>query len=133
MTPNWEHDFFVWTPPSGRYAILDNNNSRLSVCQEWWQDDRISILSEIEKWYNRGWEPIGTVGPECYQVREYSKVVFERMLSNPTDSSSILGCLVTILATIGTFGLFLLYLFLSKDTYIEATSFTVQMHRQMNI
>ncbi len=120
-TSDWEYQEFVWTPSSQRWVLVGPYN-QLSASQMWWQEDRNAILSQLQTWLEQGWEPIGNIGPECYQLREYTKPKISNV--------SAAGCLVVAIYTITTFGLFLLYVLIAQDNFIEPIRFRIPMRRR---
>ena len=121
MSAEWEFHEFVWTPPTKRWVMLDDYN-HASASQKWWQDYRSDILSQLQSWLSQGWEPVGNVGPECWQLNEYRKPKIEGISSA--------GCVIAAIVTFTTFGLFLLYLFFAYDYYLEPIGFRVPMRRR---
>ena len=70
MEHTWEYKDFVWKNTSGDKWVLGMQVNRHTVRQESWSKHRSSILSELQKWRESGWEPFTTLGPDCWELRE---------------------------------------------------------------
>ena len=70
-----------------------------------WQSAQASIMKKLQGWLDEGWQPIGEVGPACYQIRTYKKW-------QPDAATWILGIM--------TFGLLLLVGFINPNHWYES-------------
>jgi len=113
----WEYKDYIYNWPRGHiWANVGQKGYTLPATRlEFWSDSQRQIRSELQKWLDDGWEPVGEVGPTGIQVREYSSI-----------KASPFGMVIIIGLSLVTIGLALPAFF---DRYAEPTVFSVQMRR----
>lgn len=125
MSTQWEYKDFVWTSTTQRWVILGSNYNEVTASQMWWQEDRNAILSELHSWTDQGWEPVGNIGPECYQLRKYTR----SRLANQTGAQWVFD-IVMLFITLGLWLIMMLLYALAQDSYVEPVSFRLPMRRR---
>ena len=65
----WEYkDFeYKWSPGDIYTVQYELPTAR----EHFWQEYQRQIKSELQKWLDEGWEPVGEVGPASIEIREY--------------------------------------------------------------
>ena len=116
----WEYkDFVIEYPPGkrGKVYIGPGGYTIPGGRLLFWQSEQANITRKLQSWLDEGWEPVGEVGPACFQVRTYRKW-------QPPALFLILGIL--------SFGLLLIIELLTKYycyDYMEVTEFRLPMRR----
>jgi hypothetical protein len=109
----WEHRDFVleWNHKDAWYNTSHFTDARVRA--EVWVNNQAYISSELQKFIDAGWQPIGQVGPSNIELRTYKEL---------NGGKYILFALVSA-------GIGLLLPFLFYDTFIEPTKFCVHLRR----
>lgn len=122
IVTEWEYEDFVykgWKPGDTWVSISGPNSYTLPGARLlFWQNSQQEILAELRKWLDKGWEPVGEVGPGGIVLREYRAL-----------KRTPFGWMVFMLWYIATFGLGLLFDLLTMDWWAEPTEFRVQLRR----
>lgn len=117
--PEWEYQDFIYRwAPRHRQQICVNYYSVPEARLHFWQESQATIKREVQTWLDKGWEPVGEIGPSAIQLRSYKSLI---QGSDPIEFI-LQGCLVV--ATLG-----LAYFGLRKD-FVEPTEFRVTMRRK---
>jgi hypothetical protein len=116
---DFEHEF----PPTGKCAwvALTGQNARTESDARlfFWEEYHRELTTNLQQWYDEGWQPIGEVGPPCFRIRT---------VRDSRDTNPLYWIVVLVLA-IPTLGLSLLYAIVSQTTFAEPTLFVVPMRR----
>ncbi len=69
----WEYDDYVTTWEKGKYKaqLNDINGGEATIRLTWWNQCQSWIRPEIQKWLDKGWQPITEVGPSGFGVRRH--------------------------------------------------------------
>jgi len=117
----WEYQDFVykeWLPGETWVSTSGSNSYTIPGARLYfWQNRQQTILAELQKWLDQGWEPVGEVGPACIKLHQYRSV------------AKSFGAAGLILGTILTGGLGIFLFPLMADWFAEPTEFRVQMRR----
>jgi|YNPNPStandDraft_1061719.scaffolds.fasta_scaffold39211_2 hypothetical protein len=121
----WEYKDFVYTFPQGMWCKLGSGAySEAGAKLEFWQNYQREIYTELKKWEDDGWEPIGPVDSGCVEIRT---------VTDYRDK----GCgawLLIALLSIPTYGiLFLLFLIFGRSTFAEPVRAVIPMRRARSI
>lgn len=117
---DWEYRDFVYNFKHADYLLpLGKGEDKFTPVEartEVWQTYQATIMRELQKWLDQGWEPVGKIGPAAIELEHIE-----------TSMISDLTCLGLVVYTVT--GYILLALFL-KNEYSSPTRFVVQMRRQ---
>jgi hypothetical protein len=69
----WEYVDFIITlngsVKSGYYAKLGTRVTREGAREAWWADIRPTVMTELRKYLDAGWEPVTTIDSSCFISR----------------------------------------------------------------
>jgi hypothetical protein len=114
----WEYKDFVieYRPENrGKVYIGPGGYTIPGGCLFFWQSEQGSLAKKLQSWFDKGWEPVGEVGPACYQVRTYRKW-------EPSIGTWVLALPTVGLALIASFNR-------ERYQYMKATEFRLQIRR----
>lgn len=86
----WEYDSFIYHFQSdsigvplglGKYAETEAK-------RKFWQNSKDRIWMELQRWLDKGWEPMGDVGASCIEIHRYTRFNISdvmRLLISPSD------------------------------------------------
>ena len=118
----WEYKDFIykgWQPGDTWVSISGSNSYTIPGARLYfWQGSQQTILSELQKWLDQGWEPVGEIGPGGIALHQYRAIK-----RNPG------GWILAVFFYLCTFFLFLVFDLLTMDWWAEPTEFRVQMRR----
>jgi hypothetical protein len=99
----------------------DDSYTEAGARLEFWQARQRNILSELQKWLDRGWEPVGEVGPAGIRI-EIRRHYFKGWTCGTWLMYLVIG--------LASMGLFLLILpLLWSQTWAYPIEFRVQIRR----
>ncbi len=74
----WEYkDFEIEFPPGsrGKVYIGPRGYTIPEGRLHFWQATQAGIMKQVHTWLDEGWKPVSEVGPACFQVRTYTRLV----------------------------------------------------------
>lgn len=112
---DWEYKDFVYPfPPRYTWAQIGSGAySEAGAKIEFWQDNQQEIRLELQKWLDKGWEPVGEVGPAGMKIRTFRDAKY-----------GFFGWLFIIMLSLMMFFLPLLFIW---NLYAEPTEFRVTL------
>ena len=115
----WEYQDFVWEWPSTQAWRLNAFYPEFQHRLERWQSKQDIIRAELQKWLDKGWQPIGEIGPASIKLH-----CFARTESDVTGTK-VFGWIITL----GLFFVFDLFTgsLWETYTYCRPTEFRLQM------
>lgn len=116
----WEYKDFVsrWKPGSTWVRISGPNSHTLPGARlSFWQGAQHVILAGLQEWIDRGWTPVGEVGPGSIVLHQYRSM----------KGRSVVWWAFSLFIYVCTFGVWLIVDLLSMDHYVEPVEFRLQM------
>lgn len=76
----WEYTDFVLplngSISSGYYAKLGTRVTREGAREAWWAEIRPTVMRELRKWLDKGWESMTPIDSSCFIWEEEQKSAF---------------------------------------------------------
>lgn len=115
----WEHKDFVykWPPRKGGWVHLGSYTTPAARLH-FWQENQAAINKKLHEWFDKGWEPLGEVGPGAIQLRYYKSL---------TQGSDAIELVLEFWLCVVTLGL---AYFSLRNTFVEPSEFRVAMRRR---
>lgn len=113
---------FVWRPSNRVYATLGSNASidATVVRENWWQQARPQIMSELQEYMNEGWQPITAPGPDCWECKNYKEDI--------TKNWTAIGWIIWLIALFMFMFIPIIFMMMKNDIY-EIVAFRIQLRR----
>jgi hypothetical protein len=112
----WEYKDYIWKPPTTTAFATPDMLSTARV--QWWSEARPLLTTELQKWFDEGWQPVGSVGPDCMEIEE-TKI-------SSASKWNFFVWIMWFLSLVPSFGLTFFALFLRSTVY-KPVAFRVQM------
>jgi hypothetical protein len=71
MHNEWEYDDFEVFPLDGKPVNMGTVGSEVSyadIILHGWADARPKVFEGIQTWFDKGWEAVTPIGPDCMEV-----------------------------------------------------------------
>ncbi len=120
----WEYKHFIWHfPPNGKsmwVRLGSGAYSEAGAKLEFWQNYQQEIYTELQKWQDEGWEPVGEVGPACIEIKT---------TKDYRDKNALYWIMVVILTILSGGLVLILVLIFGTSLIAVPTQFNLRMRR----
>jgi len=115
----WEYKDYIMDPPPDPEAIATPD--MLSTARvQWWSEVRPLVMEQLQKWYEDGWQPVSSIGPDCIEIDQISV--------SSCKFWNVLVWFIWFASLFTTFGLSFFFLFMRRNVY-KAIGVRIQMRR----
>lgn len=120
----WEYKDFELTWKSGTTGWISTEHYTEPAAKlDYWQNYQSVIMPDLQKWLDKGWQPIGEIGASCIQLRYFH--------GSWSETQNWLVHIIMIFVSMGAWIFFILLgaIFGKGQQRVEMIGFKLKMRR----